>query len=69
MSPQYIKITANGTKRYFRDQMMKIRHREDGPAVEGASGLKLWYLNGIPLSEEEFLKQTNEIKNEQNCYY
>jgi len=34
------------------------RHREDGPAYEGADGTKFWYLYGIPLCEQEFLKQT-----------
>ncbi len=33
----------NGTKQWF---LNGLRHREDGPAVEGADGRKEWYLNG-----------------------
>ena len=33
-------------------------HREDGPAYEGASGSKEWWLNGRRLTEEEFNKRT-----------
>lgn len=35
-----------------------ITHREDGPAIERASGLKIWILNGILFSsEKEYLKE------------
>jgi hypothetical protein len=46
MTPQYIKITELGSKFYFKDKAMMIRHREDGPAVEYPDGGKAWYLNG-----------------------
>lgn len=29
-----------------------IRHRVNGPAIEYATGLKVWYLNGIKQKEE-----------------
>jgi hypothetical protein len=29
------------------------RHREEGPAIEGAAGDKYWYLNGKSMTEEE----------------
>ena len=29
-------------------------HREDGPAIEWANGIKWWYLNGERLTETEF---------------
>jgi len=46
MTPQYIEIDKYGNKFYYKDKAMKIRHREDGPAVEYADGYKEWYLNG-----------------------
>ena len=46
MTPQYIEITARGSKVYYKDRAMTILHREDGPAVEGADGYKAWWLNG-----------------------
>jgi hypothetical protein len=46
MNPQYIEIDEYGNKFYHKDKEMKILHREDGPAVEYASGSKIWYLNG-----------------------
>jgi hypothetical protein len=44
--PIYIKIDEDGDKFYHSDREMKIFHREDGPAIEYASGYKAWYLNG-----------------------
>ena len=58
MTPVYIKITEYGDTFYFKDKAMKILHREDGPAVEWADGGKDWYLNGVWISEKEFLKRT-----------
>ena len=46
MKEQFIRINVYGTKFYYSDREMKIRHREDGPAVESANGGKSWYLNG-----------------------
>lgn len=43
---QYISITNYGSKFYYKDREMTIRHREDGPAVELYDGSKSWYLNG-----------------------
>ena len=45
MKPQYIEIDKHGNKFYYSDKELKIRHREDGPAVEGANGYKSWYIN------------------------
>jgi len=42
---QFIHIDDEGTKRYFSDRHMTILHREDGPAVEYATGSKIWYIN------------------------
>jgi hypothetical protein len=46
---------GNGAKNWYKHGK---RHREDGPAYEGVDGTKFWYLYGIPLCEQEFLKQT-----------
>ena len=46
MKEQFIHIDAHGTKRHYSDREMRIRHREDGPAVEYANGDKSWYING-----------------------
>lgn len=43
---QFIYIDEDGNKRYFADREMTILHREDGPAIEFASGDKEWHLNG-----------------------
>ena len=42
---EYIKTYSNGTQEYYRDKEKTILHREDGPAIELASGSKLWYQN------------------------
>jgi len=39
-----VKIDNNGSK--FWHHLNGMRHREDGPAVEWASGTKEWYLDG-----------------------
>jgi hypothetical protein len=35
-------------------------HREDGPAIEYSDGFKYWYLDGLKLTEEEFLKRNQK---------
>jgi hypothetical protein len=46
MKEQYIHIDEYGNKRYYKDKAMTIRHRLDGPAVEGFDGIKEWYVDG-----------------------
>jgi len=60
MTPQYIYITENGSKLYYKEKAMTIRHREDGPATEWSDGSKSWWLNGERLTEEEFKKKTSK---------
>lgn len=36
-------------------------HRTDGPAIEHADGTKYWYINGYPLTEDEFLAATQPV--------
>jgi hypothetical protein len=43
---EYIKISSQGSKHYYKDKQQTIRHREDGPAIEYINGDKVWYLNG-----------------------
>lgn len=43
MSTPIVKLDTYGTKRWYLNDKL---HREDGPAVEHASGYKSWYLNG-----------------------
>ncbi len=45
MKEQFIHVDEDGDKRYYADRKMKILHREDGPAYEGANGDKEWWLN------------------------
>lgn len=45
MKTQYIIRNKEGTF-YYKNRAMNIFHREDGPAIERASGTKTWYLNG-----------------------
>lgn len=37
-------IDAEGTKRWFNEDYRL--HREDGPAIEWATGTKFWYIDG-----------------------
>jgi len=60
MTPQYIYITENGSKLYYKEKAMTIRHREDGPATEWSDGSKSWWLNGERLTEEELKKKTSK---------
>ena len=36
-------------------------HREDGPAIELADGQKLWFLNGINVTETQFNKKMKNV--------
>ena len=42
----YTKTNICGDIYWYLDPERTILHREDGPAVEYASGIKLWYING-----------------------
>jgi len=52
-----VKVCDNGDKYWF---LNGILHREDGPAIEWASGGKYWCLNGVHLTEAEFNKRKNK---------
>ena len=45
MKEQFIHIDEYCHKHYYSDREMRIRHREDGPAVEYADGYKAWFIN------------------------
>ena len=59
-----VKVYDNGDKEWYLDGK---RHREDGPAVEGASGYKHWYLNGEEVTEEEVMNPVEEMTMEEIC--
>ena len=46
MTKHYIRKDVFGNLYYYKDPEKTIRHREDGPAVEGTDGDKAWYQNG-----------------------
>jgi len=51
---------------YYRGYII---HRDNGPAIEYSTGLKLWYLNGKHYSEQEYwniisLKKKIDILND-----
>jgi hypothetical protein len=46
MKAQYIEINKSGSKYYYSNREMTVRHREDGPAVEYSNGDKSWWYNG-----------------------
>jgi len=46
-----VRVYDDGTKYWYLNGK---KHREDGPAIERASGYKAWYLNGVHLTETEF---------------
>lgn len=45
MAKYYVDVNENGTY-WHKDEEMWILHREDGPAIEYASGSKSWYKDG-----------------------
>lgn len=42
---QYIYINEDGSKYYYKDKEMTIRHRSNGPAVEYSNGTKSWIVD------------------------
>jgi len=53
-----IKKYDDRTEHYNKDGQL---HREDGPAVEYNDGYKEYWIEGVPLSEEEFKTIQAEI--------
>ena len=51
-----VKVYGNGDKYWYINGK---RHREDGPAYEGANGTKYWYLSGVKCTEEEHYNKLN----------
>ena len=37
-------------------------HREDGPAIEFLSGFKIWWINGIQYTEQDYKYKIRSIK-------
>jgi len=53
-----VKVFEDGSKCWCLDGQL---HREDGPAIERASGAKHWYLHGNHLTEEEHKRRTTGV--------
>ena len=49
---------ANGIKIWFQNNK---QHRMDGPAVVSPDGNNLWYLQGVRMTEAEFLAATQPV--------
>ncbi len=45
MAKYYVNVSSFGTF-WYKDPEMKIRHREDGPAMEWINGDKSWWIDG-----------------------
>ena len=56
MSQPEIKVSSDGTKRWF---LNGERHREDGPAVERSNGTKQWFLNNKEVTWKEVFRNAN----------
>jgi len=54
-----LNIDKYGNKLWYLNDK---RHRTDGPAIEYSNGDEFWFLNGIMLSEEEYLQATRKKK-------
>ncbi|MCJ8336109.1 MAG: hypothetical protein MJH10_18045 [Epibacterium sp.] len=52
-----VEVYDTGNK-YWR--LNGVLHNEHGPAIEFASGDKLWYLNGKKVTEEEHKRRTSK---------
>ena len=50
---------SNGTKEWYVNGQI---HRLDGPAVEWSDGHKEWFVNGQELTEKEFNRKVNPVK-------
>ena len=55
----------NGTKYWYLNDKL---HRSDGPAVEYADGDGEWYIDGVKLSEKEYLQVTRNNKLQKLVY-
>ena len=53
-----VRVCPNGDKFWYLNGKW---HREDGPAIEHASGGKEWYLNDKQVTEEEHKRMTSPV--------
>jgi len=49
---EYLIITTEGHKLYYKDADCTILHREEGPAIEFTQGHKSWYQNNLRHRED-----------------
>ena len=57
MKTYTVNVQKNGDTFWYSDGRL---HRTDGPAVERANGTKEWYLNGVRLTEAQFVARTKK---------
>lgn len=48
---------ANGHREWYQNDLL---HRTNGPAVEYADGYREWWIEGKPLTEEQFNQKTQK---------
>jgi len=54
-------VSPNGTKQYTRNGKL---HRTDGPVIEHADGTKMWYIDGLEYTEEQFNQKEANMNEE-----
>jgi hypothetical protein len=54
-----VRVYPNRDKYWYLNGKL---HREDGPAIEYLNGTKEWWLNGEQLTEEEFNREMNPVR-------
>jgi hypothetical protein len=54
-----VRVYSNGTKYWYLNGKL---HREDGPAIERPNGSNYWYLNDKKLTEGEFNRRMNPVR-------
>ncbi len=47
-------VIFNNIKKSFGWLVSGEWHRDDGPAIQGSNGVKLWYLKGFPYLQEKW---------------
>lgn len=53
-----VQYADDGTKCWFQNGQ---RHRTDGPALVYADGTKEWFINGVEMTEAEFIAATQPV--------
>jgi hypothetical protein len=54
-----VRVYSDGHKEWWLNGEL---HREDGPAIERPNGSNYWWLNGEQLTEGEFNRRMNPVR-------